>query len=110
MALDDDDTNDMVIDDTPPNSPGNNHPPYPPLSSIPPPPSHPPPHTPSSPSDTGDQSNINDYEGFLDVRFMPQVVVPDVPLNVIYLDSYFEEEVPQEINRAIELDNDQINP
>ena len=43
--------------------------------------------------DTGDQSETNAYEGFLDLGFMPQVV-PIVPLNVIYHDSYFEGEVP----------------
>ncbi|CAI9303387.1 unnamed protein product [Lactuca saligna] len=32
--------------------------------------------------DTGDQSETNNYVGFIDLGFMPQVVVPAVPLNL----------------------------
>lgn len=39
--------------------------------------------------DTGDQSETDAYEGFLDVRFMPQVVLPTVPLSVVFPESYF---------------------
>ncbi|CAI9299648.1 unnamed protein product [Lactuca saligna] len=43
--------------------------------------------------DIGDQLETNDYEGFHDLGFMPQAVVP---LNVVYLGSYFEREITQE--------------
>ena len=58
--------------------------------------------------ETGDQSDTNDYEGFLDLGFIPQADVFVVPLNVIYPDSYFEGEVPQGTNSYIE--SDQLNP
>ena len=38
--------------------------------------------------DTGDQSETNAYEGFLDLGFMPQAVVLVVHLNVFYDDLY----------------------
>ena len=37
-----------------------------------------------------DQSETDDYEGFLDLGFRLQVVVPTVPLIVVSPDSYFE--------------------
>ncbi|CAI9281892.1 unnamed protein product [Lactuca saligna] len=37
----------------------------------------------------GDQSEIDDYEGCIEIGFMPQVVLV-VLLNVVYPDSYFE--------------------
>ncbi|CAI9281982.1 unnamed protein product [Lactuca saligna] len=40
--------------------------------------------------DISDQSETNYYEGFLDLGFMPPVVVLIVSLNVIYPDSYFQ--------------------
>ncbi|CAI9278262.1 unnamed protein product [Lactuca saligna] len=36
--------------------------------------------------------------------------VHDVPLNVVYPDSYFEGEISQGTNSDIESDNDQLNP
>ncbi|CAI9268606.1 unnamed protein product [Lactuca saligna] len=60
--------------------------------------------------DVSDQSKTDDYERFLDMGFMPQVVIPVVPLNVVYFDSYFEWEIPQGTNSDIESNNDQLNP
>ncbi|CAI9290131.1 unnamed protein product [Lactuca saligna] len=59
--------------------------------------------------DTGDQSETIDYEGFLDLGFMPPVFVHVVPLNVVYHDSYFEVENPQVTNSDTKSDNDQFN-
>ncbi|CAI9297955.1 unnamed protein product [Lactuca saligna] len=42
---------------------------------------------------TGDQSKIDDYEGFLDLGFMQEVVVPIVPLNVVYPGSSFKGDI-----------------
>ena len=60
--------------------------------------------------DAVDQSEVDDYEGFLDLGFMPQAVVPIVPLNVIYPHSYFEVEVPQGTNRDNDFNNDHLKP
>ncbi|CAI9289841.1 unnamed protein product [Lactuca saligna] len=49
--------------------------------------------------DFGDQSETDDYDGFLYIGFMPPAAVP---LNVIYPDSYFEGEIPQGTNNEIE--------
>ncbi|CAI9272199.1 unnamed protein product [Lactuca saligna] len=61
--------------------------------------------------DTSDQLDTNDYEGFLDLDFMPQSAVP---FNVVYLDSYFESEISQEVlqgtNSYIKSDDGQLNP
>ncbi|CAI9303069.1 unnamed protein product [Lactuca saligna] len=124
MALGDDD--DVVVDDTPPNSPGDNPPPPPPPSTNlpppPPPPSHPPRRTPSPPPNslpqydaanrgriikgilsqyTSDQSKTDDYEGFLDVGFMQQAIVPDVPLNVVYPGACVEGEASQKTKEEV---------
>ncbi|CAI9302502.1 unnamed protein product [Lactuca saligna] len=95
---------------SPPPPPSTNLPP------PPPPLSHLPPHTPSSSSssppqsdatkngennhgfpnqqmqivrpipDIDDQLETKDYDGFLDLGFMPPAVIPTIPLNVIYPD------------------------
>ncbi|CAI9300651.1 unnamed protein product [Lactuca saligna] len=52
----------------------------------------------------------NDYEGFLEIGFMPQADVSVVPLNVVYPESYFEGEIPHGTNSDIGYDNDQLNP
>ncbi|CAI9283742.1 unnamed protein product [Lactuca saligna] len=63
---------------------------------------------------TGDESETDDNEGFLDVGFMQQLVVPIVPLNVVYLGSYSEGAIPQEVPQGtdsdIDSENDQLNP
>ena len=41
--------------------------------------------------DTDDQSETNEYKGFLDLGFMHQAVVPIVPLNVVYPGSCLRE-------------------
>ena len=43
----------------------------------------------------GEQFETDDYEGFLDLGFMEQVIFPVVPLSVVYPDSYFEGEIHQ---------------
>ncbi|CAI9298282.1 unnamed protein product [Lactuca saligna] len=65
--------------------------------------------------DICDQSETDDYEGFLDIGFMQQVVVSTTPLNVIYPGSCFEgkfaQEVPQGTNSDIDSDDGvQLNP
>ncbi|CAI9301797.1 unnamed protein product [Lactuca saligna] len=64
--------------------------------------------------DIGDQLEIDDYEGFLDLGSMQEVVVHDVPLNFVYHGSCFEVEIYQEVPKGndsdIDYDNDQLNP
>ncbi|CAI9289696.1 unnamed protein product [Lactuca saligna] len=58
----------------------------------------------------GDQSEIDDYGGFLDPGLMPKVIVPAVPLSVVFPDSYFDGDIPQGTNSNIECDDDHLNP
>ncbi|CAI9283013.1 unnamed protein product [Lactuca saligna] len=57
--------------------------------------------------DASDQSETDEYKGFLDLGFMAQVVVP---LSVVYPDSYFEGEIPQGTYNDIESKDKKINP
>ncbi|CAI9260052.1 unnamed protein product [Lactuca saligna] len=57
-------------------------------------------------SDTGDQFETNDYEGFLDLGFMQQVFVSAVPLNIVYPSSCFEGDVSQEFPQGTNSDID----
>ena len=54
----------------------------------------------------GDQSETDDYEGFLDLGFMQQAVVYDVSLNIIYPSSCFEGEFSQEVPQGTNSDID----
>ncbi|CAI9277213.1 unnamed protein product [Lactuca saligna] len=59
--------------------------------------------------DASEQSETDDYEGFIGLGFMPQVSFSAIPQNVIYPESYFEGEIPQGTNSDTESDNDQVN-
>ena len=41
-------------------------------------------------ADADEQSETDHYEGFHDIGFMAEAVVPTIPLSFIYLNSYFE--------------------
>ncbi|CAI9271293.1 unnamed protein product [Lactuca saligna] len=101
MTLSDDD--DMATDDTPPNSPGrvevDNQKEIVDATKD-----------DQRITDAGEQSETDGYEGFLDLGFLAQAVVHAIPLSVIYPDSYFEGEIPQQTNSYIDFDDDQLNP
>lgn len=60
------------------------------------------------PENIDNQSKTNEeYDGFLDMDFMPKNVVP---LNVINHDAFFEGEIPQSSHSDVAYDADQVIP